>query len=63
MAKKQTFADKLSKAKGSGAAHCPVCGEIFTSVKVREFVSAGDRRKMVSRMVKTCKCNNAAVYG
>lgn len=63
MAKKQTFTDKLSKVKSSGAKHCPVCNEIQTSVRVREFVTEGGRRNQTSRMVKVCKCNSAEVYG
>jgi hypothetical protein len=63
VAKKQTFTDKMSKKKGSGAAHCPVCDEILTPVRVREFATDGGRRRQVTRMVKMCKCNNAEVYG
>ncbi len=63
MAKKQTFSDKLSKAKSSGAKHCPVCNEIQTSVRVREFVTVGARRNQTSKMVKVCKCNSTEVYG
>jgi len=63
MAKKQTFTDKLSKTKSSGAKHCPVCNEIQASVRVREFVTEGGRRAQTSKMVKVCKCNSAAIYG
>ncbi|MBK6766835.1 MAG: hypothetical protein IPG71_11150 [bacterium] len=63
MAKKQTFTDKLSKKKGAGAAHCPVCDEILHPVRVREFVTIGGRRNQTSKMVKVCKCNQTEVYG
>ena len=63
MAKKQTFADKVGKMKGAGAAHCTVCDEIPQVTKVREFVSEGGRMKLVTKTVKICKCNSAKVFG
>ncbi len=63
MAKKQTFTDKLSKKKSSGAAHCPVCDDILHPVRVREFSTEGGRRRQTTKMVKICKCNQNEVYG
>jgi hypothetical protein len=63
MAKKQTFADKVDKIKAAGAAHCPVCDEIPSVTKVREFVNEGGVMKTVTKTVKVCKCNSAQIYG
>jgi hypothetical protein len=63
VAKKQTFADKIDRMKGAGAAHCPNCDDIPQVTKVREFVMEGGQTKLVTKMVKVCKCNTAKVFG
>jgi hypothetical protein len=63
VAKKQTFEDKVQRAKAAGQAHCPVCNELLHPVKVREFMMENGKRKVVSKIVKVCKCNQTEVYG
>jgi hypothetical protein len=63
MAKKQTFEDKVAKAKSAGQAHCPVCDDLFHAVKVRQFVNEGGKKKFVTKIVKVCKCNQSEVFG
>jgi C4-type Zn-finger protein len=65
MAKRQTFADKVAKVKGGGAAQCPKCGEVLAVVKVwqSEEIPSTGRQRMVEKFVKVCKCNSSEVFG
>lgn len=59
MAKAQTFADKITKAKSHKAAVCPECGEVFQFVKVVEPVqSASGSYRFQQKMERQCKCKN-----
>jgi len=62
MAKKQTFADKLSKSKSVVA--CPVCSEPLVPTLVLRPVSmpSGAQRMKEMRMA-VCRCNRKEVYG
>jgi hypothetical protein len=62
MAKKQTFADKLSKQKSTLS--CPTCGEPMAPTLVLQPVtsSRGSYRMRESR-VTVCKCNRKEIYG
>ncbi|MBU0519428.1 hypothetical protein KKA00_10700 [bacterium] len=59
MAKAQTFADKVAKAKSQKSAVCPECGEVFIYMKVVEPVaSASGSYRFQRKMEKHCKCKN-----
>jgi C4-type Zn-finger protein len=63
MAKKQTFMDKMKKAKLTGPS-CPVCGEQISMVRVIDSIATeGAPVKFRRHMVKMCKCNQKEVMG
>ena len=62
MAKKQTFADKLTKSKA--AASCPVCSDPFQfTLVLKPAGSETNKAKMNETRVAVCKCNYKEVYG
>ncbi|MCG8605563.1 hypothetical protein MJD09_11275 [bacterium] len=66
MAKDQSFAAKVAKAKSKGGGnHCPECGELLTPVQlvISEKSAAKNSWKFNQKFVRVCKCNAAEVYG
>jgi len=62
MAKKQTFADKLTKSKA--AALCPVCSDPYQfTLVLKPSLSQSGSIKMKETRVAVCKCNHKEVYG
>ena len=62
MAKKQSFADKMSKTKMLTT--CPVCEEPVVPTLVLQPVElASGRQRMKETRVKVCKCNRKEIYG
>jgi hypothetical protein len=62
MAKKQTFADKLTKSKL--AASCPVCSDPYQfTLVLKPTPSQAGGTKMKESRVAVCKCNRKEVYG
>ena len=62
MAKKQTFADKLTKSKA--AASCPVCSDPYQfTLVIKPVESRAGGVKMKESRVAVCKCNRKEVYG
>ena len=62
MAKKQTFADKLSKSKNVQT--CPVCKEpIAPTLVLRPVATASGGQRMRESRVAVCNCNRKEVYG
>lgn len=62
MAKKQTFADKLSKSKT--VISCPVCSEpLVPTLVLRPMVVASGAQRMKETRVAVCNCNRKEVYG
>jgi hypothetical protein len=62
MAKKQSFADKLSKHKT--AVQCPVCEEpIQPTLVLQPVASAKGAYRMREVRVSVCNCNRKEVYG
>jgi hypothetical protein len=62
MAKKQSFADKMSKHKMLTT--CPVCEEpVISTLVLQPVEGASGRPRMKETRVKVCKCNRKEVYG
>ena len=62
MAKKQTFADKLSKSKS--VVTCPVCSEpLAPTLVLRPMVTASGSQRIKESRVSVCKCNRKEIYG
>ena len=62
MAKKQTFADKLTKSKA--VASCPVCSDPYQfTLVLKPAASQSGGVKMKESRVAVCKCNHKEVYG
>ena len=62
MAKKQTFADKLSKHKT--VMMCPVCNEaVVPTLVLRPAEGKTDGQRMKETRLGVCKCNRKEVYG
>lgn len=60
MAKKQTFSDKIAKAKKAGQHEGD---EIIQSVKVRSFIHKDGELKVETRMAKVSKANEKEIFG
>ena len=64
MAKAQTFADKVNKAKRAGVKMCPDCGEIYSYMKRVEPVKKDNGRYGFNETIhKYCKCNEKELVG
>jgi hypothetical protein len=66
MAKDQSFAAKVAKARSKGGGnHCPECDEVLVAVKLvtAEKSEAKKSWKFNQKFVRVCKCNEAEVYG
>jgi hypothetical protein len=62
MAKKQTFADKLSKSKT--IASCPVCSEpLVPTLVLRPVTLSSGAMRMRQMRTAVCNCNRKEVYG
>jgi hypothetical protein len=62
MAKKQTFADKMSKQKMLST--CPVCGEtIQPTLVLQPMEMASGKKRLKETRIKICKCNRKDIYG
>lgn len=66
MAKDSSFAAKVAKASaGAKGAHCPECGELYSSVKFIVSVKSEEKKswKFNQKLVQVCKCNQTEVLG
>ena len=62
MAKRQSFADKLTKSKT--AVLCPVCSDPYQfTLVLKPTESQSGNVKMKESRVAVCKCNRKEVYG
>lgn len=62
MAKKQTFADKLSKSKA--VVTCPVCSEpLVPTLVIRPVTMSTGAMRMKEMRTAICNCNRKEVYG
>ncbi len=64
MAKSQTFADKVNKAKLAGIKSCPACGDLYSFLKRVEPVKKDNGKFGFNEViVRYCKCNEKEVTG
>ena len=61
MAKKQSFADKVSKKRFT--MNCPVCKQPINFIKYVKAERSENGWKFRTTNVGVCKCNHAEVYG
>ena len=64
MAKRQSFADKVTKGAAMEGAKCPVCGTIFQPLLLVTSERSGTAGswKFNERRIQVCKCNEKQVY-
>ncbi len=64
MAKAQSFADKVNKARLAGAKTCPICGEIYSHIKKVEPVLKNNGKFGYNEtIVRYCKCSEKEIFG
>ena len=59
MAKAQTFADKMAKAKMAGLKMCPTCNEVYSYVKrITPAQKDSGKYGFNESVVRYCKCTS-----
>ncbi len=61
MAKKQSFADKVSKKKHEKT--CPVCESALNYIKYVRAERSENGWRYLTTNVGVCKCNHSEIYG
>lgn len=59
MAKRKSFADKMSKHTDDITLHCPKCGETLKEIKLVKSIYSEKTNswRFKTKLVEMCKCN------